>query len=835
MNPKCKLALNQARAAAGGKPLTAAQEAKIESMIRGKAEFLAKTDPNWRSYTTDQRTLLAAQEAAADLSAQAARKIENAQKQALAAARIEVDLAKYQSVNGANRPKALREHIGQTDAYVNGIKNDAARGLMDLVRAIKSTDGMTFGDRALAFLFDVENPEMTRDLAMEVFAKGNGGTGNHLAKAGALAWLKVTEQLRQRFNAAGGDIGKLLYGFLPQAHDQAKVLAAGVDAWVRKTLPLLDRSKYISEDGSLMPESRLLDMLRGSWETISSAGANKSAPGAARGTGARANRGSQSREIHFKDGAAYLSYLREFGTGSMYDAMIGHIGGISRDIGLVERYGPNPESQMRMQFDLAEREHAPGKFGGQLKESLTGAQALWRVVSGQSGKAQFARIAEVANTVRNFEVYSKLQGTLISSLTDIPGYFVATGFNKLSYWDALANVPKAQTKEYQDFLHAHLGMADAVMASMNRYATENVTQNWSGRLANSTMKLGLVNAWTNAFREAFSITMMQGLGRMHTKAWGALDEFDRKVLLEQRGITEADWEVIRSATPEQLNGRPVVTPESIYATGHERAHEVAAKYIGMITDESKIAILEPDLRTRAIVTAGGSQRGTAGGEFARMVGQFKSFPTAMITRHIRRMTDTPQGLQGAPALANKAAYGAAMLIGTTIMGGIAFQIKQILFGKDPVDMSTWKFWARAMAQGGGLGPLGDLLLNDPTESFGDASSNAIGNLAGPAIGDVAHLVFKLGLENAYQAAHGKETDIGAESFKFARSHTPYLNLWYAKAALDHMGLYALQENLSPGYLGRIQGKARKDWGQDFWLDPDTGDMRAPDLSAITGE
>jgi len=50
-----------------------------------------------------------------------------------------------------------------------------------------------------------------------------------------------------------------------------------------------------------------------------------------------------------------------------------------------------------------------------------------------------------------------------------------------------------------------------------------------------------------------------------------------------------------------------------------------------------------------------------------------------------------------------------------------------------------------------------------------------------------------------------------------------------------MGLYALQENLSPGYLGRIQGKARKDWGQDYWLDPDSGDMRAPDLSAIAGD
>jgi hypothetical protein len=84
-------------------------------------------------------------------------------------------------------------------------------------------------------------------------------------------------------------------------------------------------------------------------------------------------------------------------------------------------------------------------------------------------------------------------------------------------------------------------------------------------------------------------------------------------------------------------------------------------------------------------------------------------------------------------------------------------------------------------------------------------------------------------------ASGKATHAGAEGLRFARGHLPLVNLWYAKAALDHMGLYALQENLSPGYLSRIQGKARKEWGQDFWLDPDSGDMRAPDFSAIAGE
>jgi hypothetical protein len=51
------------------------------------------------------------------------------------------------------------------------------------------------------FLFDAENPQMTRDLATEIFANADGSTGNKVAQEGAKAWLKVIEDLRQRFNA----------------------------------------------------------------------------------------------------------------------------------------------------------------------------------------------------------------------------------------------------------------------------------------------------------------------------------------------------------------------------------------------------------------------------------------------------------------------------------------------------------------------------------------------------------------------------------------------------------------------------------------------------------
>ena len=77
-------------------------------------------------------------------------------------------------------------------------------------------------------------------------------------------------------------------------------------------------------------------------------------------------------------------------------------------------------------------------------------------------------------------------------------------------------------------------------------------------------------------------------------------------LLESHGITPDDWLLIQKAHPIQHRGSNFVTPDAIYATGDPRAGEVVAKFIGMISDESEVAVLNPDLTTRAIVTGGGA-------------------------------------------------------------------------------------------------------------------------------------------------------------------------------------------------------------------------------------
>ncbi len=1071
---KCRQSVNAARQTRNLPPLTDAQVKAIDDRLSQTMRRIARRDvQSWQSMSHDQRVIKAAQEAAADVAAEAARKVRNASMQIIKTADTEQRIADSMARQPEwSRARALVEDMGRTSAYIDGIKRDNVRNLMALLEAADSKAGASLGRKALMVLFDAQNPAMTRDLALEVYAKGNAGTGNVQAVAGAKAWLEVTDAMRKRFNAAGGDVGQLDYGYLPQAHDQTRVLAAKQDGWADATLPLLDRSRYLNEDGSRMTDDQVRDLLRGAWETISSDGANKSAPGAFKGSGARANRGSESREIHFKDGAAYLEYLRRFGMGSMYDAMVGHIGGLSRDIGMVERYGPNPEAQMRVQFDKYKRADGDRTFAGQVAEAAAGPRAQWAVLSGAAGMSgQYAKPANVMQHVRNIETFGKLQGAVLSSITDLGTYFVTAGFNRLSYWKALANIGKMAgksagealtggrlvTNSDREFLNAHGFIAESMISDLNRWAGENIAQSWSGRVANATMRMSLMNAWTDTLRRAFSMTMMQAAGRMAKTDWPALSEWDR-FRLASHDITEADWTVIRQAQPVAHNGADFVTPDAIYAVqdadilaaspggadrirmevqaqtadlmarnaqeaqwisgridkfddardamnrwvkarqakrldknqeatgpmlermalldaqreqaqlhadmeadfnrfstqyevraflnsvedgasadktdtgaarptlraglesaerigrrygeskgrlerrmveiesriaemdraatratdedakaaqkkaeamaadladfikraqsriqarqavvqriqGQEAARlaeeaqrirgEVAAKFIAYITDESEIAVLNPDLTTRAIVSGGGMQRGTIGGEAARAVAQFKSFPIAMIARHWRRMLDAPQDLEGAPLLANRLAYAGAMMVSLTALGAIAFQTKQIVSGKDPVDMTTPKFWTRALAQGGGLGFVGDMILTDtaddrsPLDTFGRS-------FMGPTYGSAAEL-YELTKGNIDEAMAGKQTHAGAEAVRFARSHLPLTNLWYAKAALDHAALHSLQESLSPGYLSRIRSKQRKDWGGDWWWQPGSGlPDRAPSFEQLAG-
>lgn len=842
MHPNCITAV---RAAANGRTISDAKIEAIEKRIGAKMRDMARQDPQgWQAKAKDQRVTEAALAAMKDIEGEAARKEYLGTLQILKTDETGQRITELQGLSAqkVTRSQALVRDIENTQNYVHAIRDEAVSGLKDLIDAAESKDG-TGALRNLAMrIWDVDNPAMTADVVREVFRNADGHTGNKVAQAGARSWLDAIEKLRVRFNAAGGDVGKLAYGYLSQSHDPVRIQAVTADDWARRVLPLLDRRQYLNEDGALMKDAEVLDVLRKAHATLASDGLNKVEPGQYKGIGKRANAGSERRVLHFKDGDAWMAYMQQFGEGSLYDAMLGHIGHMTRNIGLVERYGPNPEQQFQLQADLAQRADGQGTLANRAKGNTP--EAYWAIVSGKTGSPANAFIAARFQDVRNVQTAAKLGGAVVTSLTDVGTIAATLHYDRLPYFDMLKNVARNLSKDHREFLQAHGVIAESLTSTLNRWTGDNMTHSLTGRVANSVMKLSFMNAWTDGLRTAFSATMMQGFAKKTGKGWGQLDEWDR-FLMGRKGITEADWNIIGKATPTERDGAGYLTRDAILATKETGAQEAATKWMAFVSDEAQFAIINPDMATRAIVTGGGMPAGTVRGEAMRTFAQFKSFPIAMLTRHWGRVFDTPQGLQGAPAGfgaqtptgagINRMAVLAGLNVSLMMLGAIVLQTKSILNGKDPYDMTEGKFWAKALGQGGGMGYVGDFLTKDPSEQRGSNFEQAGGVLMGPGGGAVAGLAGDLVLTNAWEAAKGKETHAGAETLRWVNSQTPYVGLWQVRGAWEHWFLHNAQEALNPGYLARMRSRAMQDWHQGYWWGPgEAAPDRAPDLSRMTG-
>ncbi len=132
-----------------------------------------------------------------------------------------------------------------------------------------------------------------------------------------------------------------------------------------------------------------------------------------------------------------------------------------------------------------------------------------------------------------------------------------------------------------------------------------------------------------------------------------------------------------------------------------------------------------------------------------------------------------------------------------------------------------------MLKGGALGLYGDFLFSDQTQG----GSSALATLGGPLAGDIESL-FKL----KGTAGDGNVDATGANLVRLAKSHLPGANLWYTKAATDHMIFHQLQEHFSPGYLRKMRRRAQREFNQQYWWEP--GEItpdRGPDLASAVGE
>jgi hypothetical protein len=841
MRPECIAATERAI----GRALSAIEVKKIESRIMQAMRRLSAEDPDkWGAMTKDERLIAAGERASADLIHEAN----------LRARRTELQITKTAQlldfVRAGDSPMEAFDRLGDRIAFNSANKSGVTSVEKEAAAVSNPMIGKLVSDPEFVGL--MKSPEGIEAVTRELHGER---TGNAAAKRIADTFHAEAETARQRMNRNGGDIGHLESWAAPQHHSQMRVAMAGLEKWVRDILPRLDRTKYVDENGVPMSDAQLADFLRYAFDSIATDGANKVTPGTFSGSGSRANRGSASRALHFKDADAFMEYQGLYGDKPMADVLIAHLRGIGKDIALVEAFGPNPDHTVRLALDTVSTEAKlanPAKIG-KVDKAAGRVQGLYNELAGKQMPVASLRMAAFFDAMRSHLVSSKLGSAFITSFSDEATIAATAQANNLSYLDVfhreLATLNPANPMEKRMAMRAGLAL-NVVLQDLNRFASDQMEFNYIGdgamdravagysraskQAAHTVMKLSGLPLITEARKRAFGTVMMDSLGSL-TREFDSFSKLDPKdaAMLKAKGVDESHWSVWRLAEGEDWGGGHdrVLTAESIYAIPDAKLaalgdpqtlrEQAAKKLLAHVLEEVDMAVIEPGVRERSWLI--NQQRGTLTGELARSAMLFKTFPLAMLTRHWNRVLNGEAG--------NRALYVAAIAGMTTVIGGMTTQINELLNGRDPLDVTDPRFAAKAFMKGGAMGILGDFLYSDTT-SHGSNSPAEI--LAGPLTGTFAEFD-RLTRGNLLEAAQGKDTHAGGEAIRFFSGLTPGANLWYLKGALNHLFIHQIQEMASPGYLNRMESRAQRELGQHYWWGPgDAVPERAPRFEAMGG-
>lgn len=793
----------------------------------------------------------AAQHAAAQLEKEAALVERQAELQIvrLGARQADIGRAREAGIAPIKAPEYIltRDYTGRLnmeslEQRVAGYEAYFGRKLMDTWEA--------FGNDYLGFFQDRGKLlNLVRELRGE-------DTGEALAKKGAKAFHDTAEEARQVFNANGGEVGKLDDWGMPQHHSQERVAAAGKEPWIDQILPWLDRARYTDDLGTRWNDGQMREFLGHAWDTIATNGHANAEPGKYQGPGKLANRHAEHRQIHFKDAESTIAYWEAFGERTALEILLGHTETMARDIGFIEHFGPNPNmtwgtivDQALKDATLAEPTKTPN-----LEGRAVHLQQLYDYAAGRVKPTYNRTVRGIADGLANLNTAGKLGGAALASLFgDKVTMEAVSHLNDLPMfqrWRTEMALLNPVNVEDRQMLQRQGLMLDSVRSGLQRFYEGLGQSTTTGKLANAVMRITGMEAINSVRKAAFGLNLMSVVGEQLKKGveFERLQDSDIRTL-RNYGITPTDWNTWKLASLQDMGhgNKNVITPEAISripeadlraasiigaADGTQAAdaarRNAIVKLLGAVNTESEFAIVYPGWKERATFY-GDLQRGTVKGEIARSVLQFKSFPWAFFQRGM----DAVANMEGPTS---KAAMTAWLITSTTMAGAMIMQTRDMLAGKDPRDMmdkNWYKFWGAAFLQGGALGIYGDFLYSINQTRMGSGPLEA---MAGPTLGPLLEIGAVLPMAAARQAMEGKDTHLAAQLISRGKGFVPGNNIWYTKAATEHLVWQRVMEALSPGYLNMIRQKTAQEFSQDWWWRPgQPTPERAPALSkAIEG-
>ncbi|MBV1707413.1 MAG: hypothetical protein KGQ37_09430 [Hyphomicrobiales bacterium] len=782
---------------------------------------------------------------------------------------MKADLMAYRDADG--RPNVyeaamrLFEHVGHT-GYLS------VKGIQDALLSMATT---SMQDMLHAFRRSSLTMRRIEPLVgSEIVRAAWGMTKSEEAKAFYGAWRTQAERLRSLFNAAGGDIAWREDWGLPTWHDGIAVQRAGFDKWAAAINPLLDWDKITSPltGEPIAPASRAAT-LRHVWESIVSDGWNTREP-SARGGGASLALGRQdARFLAFKGPDEWHAYATAYGRGEIQDVLMHHISSMARDVGLMQRLGPNPAAAVQWLKDVVAQEAAfsridrpslykpsMGQHDAVLAHQHAQINSMYEIARGASQPNGW--LASGLNAVGNIEMGSKLGSAVLTHVLINP---LLQANARLHYGVPLARMAGDIVAGFKGSTAAEMTQAGMIMqdamhalgAGAREAGMFNRMVELSKWLPAATTHFSGLTPTVEAMRRSWWFATSSTIAATLERDWADVPPRLRS-LMQGFGLDEGDWKVMQ-ASPLATQGAPLLRWQDIMQAPRDAVlaaraapelpvadvddsvvdglrNATAMKYLSMLNGSMEYAVPSSRWRGRSIMSFGMKQGGTFA-QIMRSVTMFKGFLASATISHLEALRH-----ELAANRAVGAAAAGANVLALTALGTAVLALKQMSTGKDapsidPLTPQGRDTLARGLATSGALSIYGDFLASDQssyghslTEEMAGPTVTGLGDLASAGIGTAKKL-----LSPAKPGGPGMGEKLMAGAVQAARNNTPVLSThWALRSAYNRILLDQLQYLADPQAHQRMraaQTRLARDTGQSYWWPPGSPlPQRAPGLT-----
>jgi len=608
-------------------------------------------------------------------------------------------------------------------------------------------------------------------------------------------WAKGANKIKNLRNRAGARVGKLEDWVLPQSHDARKIKKAGFEKWSYSIRDKLDKARIEAE------QSRPLeDVLESSYKNITAP--NVETIGG-KGTSVLAKRGEAHRILHFKSGDDIIAYKNEFGNPDTFSTMDAHIRQQSKEIATLKIFGANPEDSFNKMKELA----VADDIGTYKREKL---DALWRISTGQADgdailDSRDALIAAIGGTHRALRSAGSLGTAQISATADVGNMVLASKYRGLDTIHLLGESLKTLLQEAttmggsaqniqmggsaQNIQKANrIGVvSEFASASLTNSRYAEVGTGWAQKAAEVVIRASGLSAYTTSLRATVGLELAGNFAENFGKK---LDDTPFWKLFKEYGITSKEWDVIRRTKARDMDGAKFLDVNKIYEVDEDLGYRVGE----MITNEMDSFVIMATDRTR-LYSTWGARKGTLKREAASNIFLFKSFPISVFMMHTARIAkiDSTMG---------KAAYGAALLGQSIIMGSITWMMYDTVTGKTPrkFEGREKEYVIESILKSGGLGIFGDLTLGADTDRYGHSYITTLAGVPGGTIEDIVKVM------GTVKDPLSREK--WAHNYNIAKQYIPGQNLWYTRAIMERTVGEFFGELIDPNYRKRVRRREK---------------------------